>query len=172
MLCAGALADGVQRVRAEFEQLAHDETDAAERADRAAAAAAAGGLANGAQPAAARQPRYRDGIARYRGQTAQEMMDSRRVVVDGTNQAAVLNSGEEGKAISAIQVQGGLCACTSIEPLSRIQLWDVSKGRWELKATVGEPEMMFANSLSFEKGLNRMVAGCGDKNMHVWDLET
>jgi WD40 repeat protein len=31
---------------------------------------------------------------------------------------------------------------------------------------------MFANSLSFEADLNRLVAGCGDRNVRVWDLET
>lgn len=69
-------------------------------------------------------------------------------------------------------MQDGLCASTSIEPLSRIQLWDVSGWAWVQRATVGDADMMFANSLSFDKGLGRMVAGCGDKNMRVWDLET
>ncbi len=70
-------------------------------------------------------------------------------------------------------MQGGLCASTSIEPLSRIQLWDVSRNSWRLAMTVGDADMMFANSLSFEKGaINRLVAGCGDRNVRVWDLAT
>lgn len=70
------------------------------------------------------------------------------------------------------QVQGGLCASTSIEQQSPIQLWDVSQNSWNLAATVWDPPMQFANSLSFEKPLNRLVAGCGDRNMRVWDLTT
>ena len=69
-------------------------------------------------------------------------------------------------------MQDGLCASTSIEPLSRIQLWDVSRNSWDLASTIGDSDMMFANSLSFEKSLNRMVAGCGDRNVRVWDLST
>ncbi len=77
------------------------------------------------------------------------------------------------------QVQGGLCASTSVEPLSKIQLWDVSGapdgsgcGGWRLRRSVGDAEMMFVNSMSFERPLNMLVGGCGDKAMRVWDLET
>ena len=107
---------------------------------------------------------------------------SRRVVVDSNNRAMVLDSAEgEGKAITSIQVQGGLCATTSVEPQSTIMLWDVAnasssimlEGGWSPIRTLGDPEsMIFASSMSFEKPLNRLVAGCGDRAMRLWDLET
>mmetsp|Transcript_17388 Transcript_17388/g.37549 ORF Transcript_17388/g.37549 Transcript_17388/m.37549 type:complete len:525 (-) Transcript_17388:1845-3419(-) len=107
-----------------------------------------------------------------------QQVNARRVLVDGTNHVQTHDSAEEGKAISAIQTQGGLCASTSMEPMSCIQLWDVTPREgcgavpWRLLREVGEADMQYANSMSFEKPLGVMVAGCGDRNMRVWDLET
>lgn len=51
-----------------------------------------------------------------------------------------------------MQVQSGLCASTSVEPLSRVQLWDVSAaaqgnrpGGWRLLRSIGDGDMMFVN---------------------------
>lgn len=99
-------------MRQEFEKLvqsgAQAEAAAAQRllqqqgapgsSSSSSAAAMPGGVAGAA--AAQRQ----QGPLRYRGQTTQEMMDSRRVVVDGTNHVSCVDAAEEGKAISAIQV--------------------------------------------------------------------
>jgi WD40 repeat protein len=119
---------------------------------------------------------------RTQGQGGMNGGGSRRVVVDSNNRATVLDSEEgEGKAITAIQVQNSLCATTSVEPLSTIQLWDVSSssyhmgegGAWSPIRTLGDANtMMFASSMSFEGHLNRLVAGCGDRSMRIWDLET
>ena len=70
------------------------------------------------------------------------------------------------------QVQGGLCATTSLEPVSNISMWDVSASSWRPRATYGDADMLYANSMSFERGQGVMVAGCGDQAMRVWDLET
>jgi WD40 repeat protein len=53
-----------------------------------------------------------------------------------------------------------------------LQLWDVSRSTWQRAATLGNAEMQFANCLSFERSLSRLVAGCGDRAMRVWDLNT
>ena len=110
------------------------------------------------------------------------------MVVDGTNHVQVLDSdAEEGKAITAIQVQDGLCACASSEPMSQIQLWDVSysadrpssssssscvAGGWRLRRCLGDASMSCVTSMSFERPMGKVVAGCGDKTMRIWDLET
>ena len=72
------------------------------------------------------------------------------------------------------QVQDGLCACTSSEALSQIQLWDVRSGSagWRSLQNLGDASMLCCNSMSFERPLGMLVGGCGDKSMRVWDLET
>ena len=122
-------------------------------------------------------------------------VSARRVVVDGTHHVQVLDSdAEEGKAITAIQVQDGLCACASSEAMSQIQLWDVSYAAdrpsssssssssspsspcpaagWRLRRCLGDASMSCVTSMSFERPLGMIVAGCGDYSMRVWDLET
>lgn len=127
--------------------------------------------------------RVRMEFERTQGQGGLNGGGSRRVVVDSHSLATVLDSEEgEGKAITAIQVQDGLCASTSVEPYSTVQLWDVSSsssslmaegGSWTPLRTLGDANtMMFASSMSFERRLNRLVAGCGDRSMRLWDLET
>jgi hypothetical protein len=61
-----------------------------------------------------------------------------------------------------------------MEGFSPVRLWDVRQPGegWRLLRTVGDPRMMFCHSMSFEAPLNTLVAGCDDKNVRVWDLET
>lgn len=75
--------------------------------------------------------------------------------------------------VSCIQVDGRLLAVASSTPLSKIRIAEISEdGVPRTLRQLGDNAMVFAQCMSFDVQINRVVAGCADTHIRAWDLET